>query len=56
MKTNKGKNYAAQSVPDQSLLIIEDLKDLKKNPTINIIEEDEEEAPKDNIERINRLL
>ena len=56
MISSKGQNYVAQSIPDQSLLIIEDIKNQKKNPTIKIFEEDEEEAPRDNIERINRLL
>ena len=54
---NAGKtiNYTAQSVADESLLIIENVK-LKKNPVIEISMDEEVDAPRDNTERIQRLL
>ena len=54
-KTNQEQRYDAQSVPDQSLLVIDSIK-LKKNLQVDILKEEDEEAPKDNNERISRLL
>ena len=49
------EHIVAQSVPNQSLMIIENIKK-KKNPEVEVLIEDEENPPKDNTERINRLL
>ena len=55
--SNQEQRYDAKSVPDQSLLVIDSIK-LKKNLKVGILkeEEEDEEAPKDNNERISRLL
>ena len=53
--SNQEQRYDAKSVPDQSLLVIDSIK-LKKNLKVSILKEEDEEAPKDNNERISRLL
>ena len=53
--SNQEQRYDAKSVPDQSLLVIDSIK-LKKNLKVGILKEEDEEAPKDNNERISRLL
>ena len=47
------EHIVAQTVPNESLMIIQNI---KKKPEVEVLIEDEEDPPKDNTERINRLL